>query len=132
MPYAYGRAIDGRDHRLVEVEDATGHATAAVPDVAFVVGLSRQVFGVFAPGLAALFEIRAGAEGPARAGDDHHLDVIVGIGAIEGGDQLVAHAAVERVHAVRAIERNREDASLDLIAQCVEFHGEVPTTSASP
>ena len=41
--------------------------------------------------LAAAAEVGAGAEAAARAGDDDRAHVVVGVGAVEGLDQLARH-----------------------------------------
>src|SRR5690349_19644571 len=53
--HAHGWTIDSRDDGLVEIVNTARNLSAAVADVTFfVLGLLRQVFGVLAPGFAAL------------------------------------------------------------------------------
>ena len=56
----------------------------------------------------------AGAEGAAGAGQDDHPDGAVGVGLVEGAMQLGFELVRQRVHPLRAIERDGRDAVLDL------------------
>ena len=53
--------------------------------------------------------VEAGAERGARAGQDDHLHLRVGVGLVEGAMQLGFEIARERVHAVRPVERDGRD-----------------------
>ena len=105
--------------------DAQGHLAAAVA-----VGVVRV--GTFAAalliveGVAAGGQVGAGAEGAAVAGDDHRAHRVVGIGVIEGGEQLVLHFPGKGVHAIRAVQIDRGDAVIDGDLQSIKrrrFHG---------
>ncbi|MCY1233547.1 hypothetical protein D9M72_460940 [compost metagenome] len=71
-------------------------------------------------GRAAAGQVGAGAEGAARAGDDHRADVVVGIGGVEGGDQVLHHLRGEGVELVRAMQRDGGDTVFDGVAQGFE------------
>ena len=73
-------------------------------------------------GLTAAAEVGAGAESAAGAGDDHGVDVVVGVGAVEGLHQLAAHLPGPRVQAVGAVEGDREDAPIELVDDLLEAH----------
>ena len=80
------RPIDRRDHRLQRVEDAQRNLTAGVTRYLVPRLAVAPVERVAAPA-----QVGAGAEAPALAGDDDRAHVVVGIGAVEGLDQLPAH-----------------------------------------
>src|SRR3954464_4115027 len=67
-------------------------------------------------GAAAAPEVGARAEAAARAGDDDRPDVVVGVGRVEGGDELAAHGGGERVEPVGAVQRDGQDAVGDLVS----------------
>src|SRR5690554_7455217 len=46
---------------------------------------------------------------------------IVGVGSVEGSNQLTAHGAVEGIHALRAVEGQGQDAVLHLIVEGFEL-----------
>ena len=60
--------------------------------------------------IAAACILGAGAVAAASARDDDRPDLVVGIGPIERLDQLAAHRRRPRVQALRAVERDRQDA----------------------
>ena len=90
-------AVDRGDHRLAALEEAQRHQAAAVA-----VRLDRLRRAAVVERAAAAAQVGAGAEAAPGAGDDDGAHVIVGVGAIEGGDHLAAHALGERVQLVRA------------------------------
>ena len=98
---AHRRAVDRADDRLGAVEDPQRHHAAAVADHA-----DRRLDVAAAAGerLAPTAEVGAGAERPARAGDDHGAHVVVGVDLIERVDHLAHHRAGERVHPVGAVQ----------------------------
>ena len=73
-------------------------------------------------GLAAAPEVGAGTECLPGARDDDGPHGIVGIGALEGIDQLATHDPREGVQPVRSIEREGEDPVLDRIENLLVCH----------
>ncbi|MCY1233365.1 hypothetical protein D9M72_459050 [compost metagenome] len=65
-------------------------------------------------------QVGAGAEGPARARDDHGTHVVVGIGGVERGDQLMHHLRGERIELVRAVQGDGGDTVFNGVAQGFE------------
>ena len=74
-------------------------------------------------GLAPAAEVGTRAEAPAGTRDDDRVDLVVGIGAVEGLPQLQAHLGRPRVQAVRPVEGDREDAPVEVVDDLLEAHG---------
>ena len=75
-------------------------------------------------GLAAGGEIGAGAVAATGAGHDDRAHVVVGVGLVEGLDQLAAHRRRPRVQPLGAVERDREDALVETsVDDLLEGHG---------
>src|SRR5213593_2822083 len=86
---ADGGTVDGGDHRLLHLEDAQRDEPATVAML-----LGRLASAV--ERRAAASEIRARAERAAGARDDHHAHAVVGVGAVERGDELADDGGVDR------------------------------------
>ena len=71
-------------------------------------------------------KIGARAEGPAGPSNDHRPHGIVGVGAVEGRDELFHHYAVERVELVGPVEGNREHATVERAVESFEVHAVSP------
>ena len=65
-------------------------------------------------------EVGAGAEAAARAGDDDGAHVVVGVGQVEGLDQLAHHRGGEGVEPVGPVQRDRHDVVGDVVAISVK------------
>ena len=59
------------------------------------------------------------------AGQDHHPDVIIGIGQVERGVQLVNERAVLRVGHVGTVHRHGGHRPVDFVQDCLECGGHV-------
>ena len=81
-------AITGFGSSKIRSDDAAAAVAVApcVPRSACALALESNV----SPPLA---EVGAGAEAAARAGHDDHAHVVVGVGVVEGLDQLVASSS---------------------------------------
>ena len=112
-----GRAVDRGDDGLPGLEDAERHEPAAVA-----VRVHRLPARIV-EGPAAAGEIRPRAEGPSRPGHDDDAHRIVGVGALEGVEQLVHHARGEGVQLLRAMERDGEEPVVDRVADLLVVHG---------
>ena len=77
-------------------------------------------------GLAAAAQVGAGTEATPGAGDDDRAHRVVGVGLIEGVDQLDAHLRGEGVELVRAVQRDGEDAVGDLVLDRFVAHVSLP------
>jgi hypothetical protein len=73
----------------------------------------HQVGGVITPGTQ-LLEVDPGREGGVGAGEDHHVDLGVGLEAGDGERQLALHLAVERVAGMGPVDRDGGDPVLDV------------------
>ena len=125
-----GRPVDRADVRLVEVlerlRDAVHGETQRVATLAGVeVG---QQDAVLAPRRA---EVGTGAEGTARAGDDDHADLVVVLRAADGIGPLGQHVLAERVHPLRAVQRDRRDALTDVVFDLRVIHVSPFSSAAS-
>ena len=65
--------------------------------------------------LATARQVGAGAEAAAAPGDDDRPHLVVGVGAVEGIDQLAHHRAGEGVELVGAVERDGGDRAVDVV-----------------
>ena len=63
-----------------------------------------------------LLEVVAGREVLALGGEDHDPDVVVGVGPVERGVELVDHPAVLRVRGLGPVQRDRGDRAVDRVA----------------
>ena len=70
-------------------------------------------------------QVGAGAEAAAAPGHDHRTDVVVGVGTIERVDQLLVHAVREHVEPIGSVERDREDAFVDLVTDLGVVHRDI-------
>jgi hypothetical protein len=116
-------AVDGADDRLEALVHAQRRRAAAVAvDVAdaqrLALGVART--GAAVEGRAARRQVGAGAEGAAGAGDDDDANVVVAIGLVEQRRELAPHPRVVGVEPVRAVERDRGDAAVDVVAGGLE------------
>jgi hypothetical protein len=68
-------------------------------------------------------EVHAGAVRPACASHDHGLHCVVRARCVKCVDQLRCHLRRERVQLVGTIERDRQDAVGQLVANRLEVHG---------
>ena len=126
------RSVDRADDGLERLEDAQGHAAAAVADrLVGIIGLAVGAFlrlgailarGEF-EGARASREVGAGAEGAALAGDDDDTDIVVRVGLVEGCDHLVHHLPGEGVELVRTMQGDRLDVVFDRDADRFVGHG---------
>jgi hypothetical protein len=105
MPTAgpFTAAMTGLTDSKIRSED--GAAAVAVPGA----------LGVVERGPAA-GEVGTGAEPAPRAGEHDGPDPVVGVGAVEGVDQLAGHPAGERVEPVRPVQGDRRDPVADPVA----------------
>jgi hypothetical protein len=109
-------------------EDAQRHLPAAVAvDPIGAAGFAQLLapLGVV-EGVARGREVGPGAEGAARAGDDHRAHGVIGVGEVEGGDELVAHARGEGVELLGPVQRHGGDAVLDGESEGLEGGGVYP------
>src|SRR5262249_41426001 len=74
-------------------------------------------------GLAAPGQVGPGAEAASGTGDDHYAHAVVGVGAVEGVDDLAPHRSGEGVEPVGPIEGQSGDAILDVVADLRVVHG---------
>jgi len=91
--------------------------------------LDRQSDGA-APVVVAVVRrlVAAGAERPlAGAGQHDAADLAVVARAVQRVDQLVAGGAAERVHLVRAVDRDPRNAVAHLVEEVLVFHRDVPS-----
>jgi hypothetical protein len=70
-------------------------------------------------------QVCSGAERAPRAGDDHGAHGVVGVGAVEGVDQLVHHRGREGIELVGTVERERQDAVGGVVEDGLVGHGAV-------
>ena len=102
------RAVHRRDHRLLHVEEAERHEAAAVPVAR--ARLRRSAV----EGARTARKVGPGAEGAARSGDDDRAHAVVAVGRVQRRHILVDHGHVDGVQPVRPVERERQQAVLDL------------------
>ena len=121
--------VDRGDHRLRRLEDAQRELRRRRRAAR---RRSRALAVAPVERLAAARQVGARAEAAARAGDDHRAHVVVGVGRVERGDQLAAHRRREGVQPVGPVQREREDAVGDLVADLFEVHGPDATLRAWP
>src|SRR5204863_4673111 len=110
---ADGGTVDGGDHRFRHLEDAQRDEAAAVAML-----LGTLAAAVEGPGAAA--EVGARTERAAGAGDDDGAHAVVGVGAVEGGDELTDDGRVDGVEPVGAVERERRDPVRVVVEQRLE------------
>jgi hypothetical protein len=95
------RTIDRGDQRLGELGDAPRYrldaANVAGPQLGWI---AREHARARAHGL----DVAAGVKGLAGAGQDHAADCVVTLGAIERGDELLAHFVAVGVARLRSVE----------------------------
>ena len=109
-----GGAVDGGDHGLCRIEDAEGDdPTAVARRWSPVEGAGCRVGEVerSRPG----GQVGPGAERPASPGDDDGAHIVVGIGAIEGVEELVQHRHGEGIEVVGAVEGDGQEPVLDVV-----------------
>ena len=105
-------AVDRRDHGLAHREDAEREDAAAV---------ARR--GVLVPGpgfggperLRTFRDVGPGGEGAALTRDDDGAYLVVGVGAIERGEELAQRLRTKRVQPLRTAERDRGDVAGELV-----------------
>ena len=102
---------------FVQLEDAQRDQPAAVAVLVDALRLSGIVEGG-----AAAAEVGAGTIAAAGARHDDRAHCVIGVGAIEGVDQLAAHLLGEGVEAVGPIQRDRQNAFADLVADLSVLH----------
>src|SRR5207244_10278436 len=101
--------VDHRDHGLVHLLEGFGDAVHALP---------QAVLAVHRRGRAAVAHaahVAARAERAAGAGDDDHVDLVVGLGVGQRLGPRLDHVAGERVELVRPVERYGGDFVLHVI-----------------
>ena len=112
-------AVDGGDHRLSALVDAQRQQAPAIgAEAAFPVRAGVRIKGVASGG-----EIGPGAEAAAGAGDDDGPHPVVCVGGVEGVDHFRLHFLGEGVELLRTIERQGEDAILQVGQNGVVWHG---------
>ena len=68
-------------------------------------------------------EVGAGAERPPGAGHDHRPHGVVGVGLVEGVEQLLEHRAGEGVELLGPVQRDDRRRPVDLVGDLGEGHG---------
>ena len=114
-----GEALDRGDDRLARraLDDAGEAAALDVRALALDEGL----------------QVHAGAEALAGAGEDRHLQVVVGVEAVERGGDAGGQRGVDRVARVGTVERDQEHAAVGLGENCLLCHaGRQPTARRRP
>ncbi len=114
------RALHGGDRGLAEVADP--HAAVEVHDL-LVAELALGRVAQLRPLVALreeLLEVVTGGEVLALAGQHHDPDLVVRVGAVEGGVELVDELAVLCVGGVGAVECDRAHRPVDLVADRLE------------
>src|SRR5438067_808303 len=120
-PDADRRTVHRGDHGLRAPEDAQRHQSTFVT----VLAVALEQFGVVERP-ASFAEVGAGTEAPPSAGHDDDAHVVVGVGSIEGVQQLFVHPVRERVESVGTLEGDRQDAVGDLVTDLVVLHAAHP------
>src|SRR5690606_28335934 len=120
---AGGGAVDGADHRLLQVEQAQrDHAAAVAVDA----GGGGDVTAAVGEGVAAAGQVHAGAERAAGAGHDQTAHIVVGVDAVQRIEHFVQPHVGERVHLFGAVQRDGGDVVGNGIQQLgVGGHGAV-------
>jgi hypothetical protein len=65
---------------------------------------------------------------PAGAGEDHHADIVVGIGPVERVEHLVDHRIAEGVELIGPRQRDRRDAVLHAVIDGRVGHSDCPSS----
>ena len=101
------------DRRLARVEDAVEDPGRPLRD------LER----VRVPDEVALqlVEVEAGAEGALAAAEDHHPDLVVGLGPLDGLVELLQELLADRVALVRPVEPDSRDVPVDFVLDRLDF-----------
>src|SRR5690606_20129887 len=105
------RAVHGGDDGYFDIPERERNALDAVAII--VARLRRRGLAADAFRIAVEhgFDVAAGAERIAGAGDDDHADALVAVGAFDGIDELGAmRERADRVHALRIVQCQRDDA----------------------
>ena len=116
-------ALHRGDRRLAEV--AQPHALVPVHDL-LVPQLALGGVAHPRPLIGAgeqLFEVVPGREVLSFAREHEHPDVVIGVDQIECGVELLEHPGVLRVGRLRAVQRDRRDGTIDLVADGLERSG---------
>ena len=71
-----------------------------------------------------LSDVRAGHEGAARAGEDDHVDLVVGRHLVDGCIQIIEHLAVERVE--RLLPVNGQNPHMSLLLDFYKSQSSIP------
>ena len=118
-PRAEAHAVHGDDDRLVEADaQEVGRRAAVVRPLRGALGAADRA------GLGGVLQVGPGAERlVAGSGqyDDPHLRVRRGV-AERGGQGLLEQSVVQRVHALRTVQRERQDVSAALDQEFFGFH----------
>ncbi len=111
---ADGVAVHRRDHRHLEVEQCQRQLLDAQAVLA--AQLHRRQFAV----AAHVAHIAARREGRARTREDHRAHRMVGVDAVDGGQELRhGRVAGERVAALGVVHRQRDDVAVLFVVQKV-------------
>jgi hypothetical protein len=101
-----GDAVDRADERLgVRRERAAERQPAVVAPLPHV----GEAFALLHLPGAEFLQVDARAERRVGAGEDHHVDGVVGVALLDRGRQRLAHRAVERVARLGPVQRNDRD-----------------------
>ena len=111
------RAVDRRDHRLGGLVDAQRDPPASVAG-----DLVRLLAVAPVERVAAAGQVGPRTEPPSLPGHDDRAHVVVGVGPVEGLDQLASHRRRERVQPVGPVERDGQHVVGDLVADVLEAH----------
>ena len=94
----------------------TGFGPRTMASVARWIAWTRSRASASLSGCAWSLAVVAGAERPARAGEDDGPGLVVGVGMVEGAGHIVDQLAVHRVQALRPVERHGPHAVLVEVA----------------
>ena len=72
---------------------------------------------------ASAAQIRAGAEAPSGAGDDHRANLVVAVDLVEGAEQVAEHLPGERIEALGTVQCEGQDSGIEVEEQGFVVHG---------
>ena len=109
-------AVNGGNHRLVhgaqKLNQFARHARTRDYRCDLVARLQLKHVG----------DVTAGTEGLASTSDHHRADCTVGLGAPQGCEDVLTHAAGQCIHGLRSIEGDGRDARGDLVQDVLFAH----------
>ena len=79
-----------------------------------------------AAGEGVLFQVEAGAEGAARAGEHRDADVVVPIDLLADGGDGLEHLPRQGIESLRPVERDGGEVAVLLVQQILIFQGVLP------